>query len=671
MFEVEYANLPLHDYVNIREIKRTLMPPRENFTKSIPAMHGEFYMGYKYGSKKITLTCDVGATDRVELMEKLGDLAFILDVKSPSKFIASDMPDRYNYAVINGTIDIENIILSNGIFNLEFICYDPITYSIEPDEFYDDGSHKMKLINSGSTDAYPVLSVAFSNPAYFFQCTNTFTGDTVLVGTPKNVDKTDYTFNSKVLRDNCETLTNWNTVGNIVDNATVNGSLSINAGGWGIYCNNIGSGDGWHGGARRKNLGQELQDFRVKVKMQHNSRGDLNGTGAGSTPPSTSGGTSVQYKITADPNLRIRSGRGTSHKIVGSIPKGKVVSVSDIQSNWGKVTYSGKTGYISMQYTKKYTTSSTSSSSNSYKITADPSLRVRSGRGTKYSTLTKIPKGKIVTVTDIKSNWGKVTYSGKTGYIPMQYAKKQSSSRASQHGSAEENLGRVEVYGFDKNGQKLFKFAMKDTEQYYEYSEPTIDIGSKEILNDNKKCPAPKTRTEKDGDKTVKVDINSGKFGEWNDFVGWFTIERTTENEKIYWNCKVEKLNDAGKVVKTLTSGKLSNSSYPTGKLSNLVIFIGGHGNADPVEIMTINEIYVDNLGTPPKPEQNKPIFANGDELTIDFNTQKVYKNGLSMMDELDIGSVFFELPVGSSQITCRSEDKEMDVITSIQKRWI
>lgn len=666
MFEVEYANLPLHDYVTVREIKRTVMPPRQNFTKAIPAMHGEFYMGYKYSSKKITLECDISASNRTELLEKMGDLAYILDTKYPSKFVASDMPDKYNYAILEGTIDIEQIVLSNGKFNLDFVCYDPITYSIEPDYFYDDGSHKMAVTNSGTTDAYPVVSVAFSNPAYFFQCTNTYTGDTVLVGTPSNVDKQNYTFNPKVLRDNCETLTNWETVGNIVDSAEVNGSLSINAGGYGIYCNNFGSGDGWHGGARRRNLGQEVKDFRVRVKMEHNSLGDLNGTGSGSTAPSNG----ATYKCTADPSLRIRSGRGTSYKILGSIPKNKTVTVTEISNGWGKVTYNSVTGYVSMSYLTKVTTSS--STSGTYKINASPSLRIRSGRGTKYKKLGSIPYGKTVTVTDIKSNWGKVTYSGVTGYISLQYAVKQNSkAKETDNGSAEENLGRLEVYGFDKNGQKLFKLAMKDTDQYYEYSEPFIEIGSKVVLDDNKKCPAPKTVTEKDGDKTVTTKIESGAFGSWNNFTGWFTIERYTEGKKVYWNCKVEKLDKSGKVSTTITSGKISNDSYPTTNLANLVIFIGGHGQSVPVEVMNINEIYVDNIGTPPKAEENKPIFEDGDELTIDFNTQKIYKNGLNFMEELDIGSVFFEVPVGTTNITCRSEDKAMDVITSIQKRWI
>lgn len=678
MYKVEYANLPLHDYINIFNVKRTVLPPRKNFTKEIPAINGEYYMGYKYTPKKISLECVINAKSKVEFTDNLKDLAFILDTKYPSKLIIDDCPDRYNYAVVEGTIDIDKIAY-NGKFNLDFICYDPITYSIEPDYFYDDGSHKMVVNNAGTTDAYPIVSVAFTKPAYFLQATNVFTGDTVLVGTPSNVDKQDYTFNPVVLRDNCETLEKWYTVGNIVDDAVVNGSLSINAGGYGIYCNNFGSSDaGWHGGAMRKNLDASLDDFRVRVKLEHNSLGDLNGTGAGGNPPSTSGGGAVDYQCTAQPSLRIREGRGTNYKQIGSIPHDKVVQVSDIDKGWGKVTYNGVTGYSCMDYLRKVTNTS-SSADGTYKINATPSLRIRSGRGTNYKQIGSIPNGRSVYVNDISENWGKVNYNGKTGYISMQYAIKQSGARTTNalstelfdNGSAEENLGRLEVYGFDRNGKKLFKMAMKDTDQWYEYSEPSIEIGSKLVLDDNKKVPAPKTKTEKEGDKDVVKPIESGAFGDWNNFVGWFTVERVTEGDRKFWMCKVEKLDSAGNVSTTLSTGRISDSSFPTSELTNLVIFIGGYKSNLPVEVMNVNEVWVDNLGTPPKPEENVPIFNNGDELTIDFNTQKVYKNGLNFMNELDIGSIFFECPVGNTPIVFRSEDKDMNVITSIQKRWL
>lgn len=64
-----------------------------------------------------------------------------------------------------------------------------------------------------------------------------------------------------------------------------------------------------------------------------------------------------------------------------------------------------------------------------YRITAEPTLRVRSGPGTTYSQVAAsngsslvIPTGTKVTVTEISGDWGKITYSGKTGWINLLYA---------------------------------------------------------------------------------------------------------------------------------------------------------------------------------------------------------------------------------------------------------
>lgn len=58
-----------------------------------------------------------------------------------------------------------------------------------------------------------------------------------------------------------------------------------------------------------------------------------------------------------------------------------------------------------------------------YKIIADPSLRVRSGPGTDYATVTDpVPKGTFVNVTEVLGMWGKITVNGKTGWISLVYA---------------------------------------------------------------------------------------------------------------------------------------------------------------------------------------------------------------------------------------------------------
>ncbi len=50
--------------------------------------------------------------------------------------------------------------------------------------------------------------------------------------------------------------------------------------------------------------------------------------------------------------LNLRSEASTSSSIVSQIPNGQTVSVESIQSGWAKVTYFGKSGYVSLDYLK-------------------------------------------------------------------------------------------------------------------------------------------------------------------------------------------------------------------------------------------------------------------------------------------------------------------------------
>lgn len=59
-----------------------------------------------------------------------------------------------------------------------------------------------------------------------------------------------------------------------------------------------------------------------------------------------------QYRIaTASDPLRVRSGPGVSFESTGiSLPKGTVVTVTQISGDWGKITYGGVTGWINLLY---------------------------------------------------------------------------------------------------------------------------------------------------------------------------------------------------------------------------------------------------------------------------------------------------------------------------------
>lgn len=679
-YEVEYAGNYLHDYFKVLSIERTLLPPRENFTREIPSLNGKIYTGFKYSSKKYVLKCALVSEDNIDFNDRIKDIAFILDTKKPSKLILGDNPHCYNYAVVEGEIDIERIRYT-GTFDITFICYDPISYSIEEDEFIGEEKGIVSIDNAGTFGTYPKISIGFNKPATFLQCTN-FDTRTILIGQPPSVTTQVNTYNPKVLNDACETLQGWNAIGNVIDaGREVNGNLVVNQGGWGICLGNAGSSSSsWHGGGLRKNLSTNLTNFKVEVKMSHNSYGDIKGTGGTSTTPPVTSGT--KYKITADPSLRIRSGRGTSYQQIGSIKKGTVVTVSDIQNNWGKVTHNSVTGYIYMQCTEKYVSStssgggsgSSSTTSQKYKVTPKIGLNVRSGRGTKYSRLIAIPYNTTITITDVKNNWGKTTYKGKTGYVAMQYVSKVNTSKstvlASNESSTENKIGMIEVYGFDINGTKLFKFQLSDSQKWFEYTEPSVEFGSKLVLDDGSKCPSPKTETKTENEKKVVHEIDSGRHGVWNEFEGWFTLERRTVNNVQQWYAKVEKYGSDGKVLEMIQTQKLSGN-YPKGDLNNIVIFIGGYKDEEVVEWMNIHEIYVTNLDPPPEPEKVLPLFKKGDELLIDSTSQKIYLNGQLMMNELDIGSQFFECPVGNSKFICKSDDDSINIIATIQKRWL
>ena len=77
------------------------------------------------------------------------------------------------------------------------------------------------------------------------------------------------------------------------------------------------------------------------------------------------------YATTA--NLNMRSGASTKHKVLTVIPKGKQVTIISKHGTWYKINYSSKTGYVSSQYLKQISKSTTPGKSD------NPVLTVKNG----------------------------------------------------------------------------------------------------------------------------------------------------------------------------------------------------------------------------------------------------------------------------------------------------
>lgn len=80
-------------------------------------------------------------------------------------------------------------------------------------------------------------------------------------------------------------------------------------------------------------------------------------TGSSSTASTASTSSSSYkkgtYKVSVSSSLRVRSGAGTKYSVIGSIKNGKKVKVKKVSGSWGKITYNGKKGWISLKYCKR------------------------------------------------------------------------------------------------------------------------------------------------------------------------------------------------------------------------------------------------------------------------------------------------------------------------------
>lgn len=106
------------------------------------------------------------------------------------------------------------------------------------------------------------------------------------------------------------------------------------------------------------------------------------------------------------------------------VPAGtRVVLLSKYNSQWYKVRYGTKVGYLSAGYFTTDSNNNNNSSSSSSTKTMSTSINMRKTRSTTAdNVIAVIPEGAKVTVrASYSGNWYKVTYNGKTGYIKGGY----------------------------------------------------------------------------------------------------------------------------------------------------------------------------------------------------------------------------------------------------------
>ena len=122
--------------------------------------------------------------------------------------------------------------------------------------------------------------------------------------------------------------------------------------------------------------------------------------------------------------LNIRSGAGTSNKIVGKMPGNCACEILEETDGWYKITSGEVTGYVAAEYILtgyEANVLAKEKMTQMHEVNCDK-LNVREEPSTDCSIATKVSQGEhLAIVEDVKDGWYKAEINGLSGYVAAEY----------------------------------------------------------------------------------------------------------------------------------------------------------------------------------------------------------------------------------------------------------
>ena len=116
-------------------------------------------------------------------------------------------------------------------------------------------------------------------------------------------------------------------------------------------------------------------------------------------------------------DLYVRAKPTKNSEKLGVLKKGTAVETTGMKDGWYKITYKGKTGYIS----GKYVTTTKPGTAETTIVYTTANLNVRDKATTEGKKLGVLKKGTAVETLGLKNGWYTIKYNGKTAYICAKY----------------------------------------------------------------------------------------------------------------------------------------------------------------------------------------------------------------------------------------------------------
>ena len=653
---------------------------------------GAVYNGMSYDTRSIRITFVIKKDNADDYETAVRDVKNTFATKEEAPLYLGK-EERYIWCVPIDDLYITEVGTYCATGEVNLIAYDPYWYDNEILSVNSD-SKTITVDVTGDVETPPTIHIGTGSDASFYQIENITTGEKILLGEiPRGTSSATKKKYETILSDNMKSTSGWTQSSTNIDGGmATGGTIAVTSGGNGIKCGDFGSassGSKWHGACYMKNLPKPVKNFKVRIRMDHNSTG-TNGDPTVKTPykndPEYGNVPNYYYKTTAELNLR--KSASLKSKVLLVIPKGTKLE-GTASEGFLKTTYKDKTGYCSLSYLKKYKGSSGKTKTQQNFVTT-MKTPIRASAKKKSMNKCSIPIGKCIRCIvnpsyvdkDAKITYYELAkaYKGITGYVAKANLVDASDYQIvydkETYKTADDKTGICTIFGYSSDGTQLFSLNLIDNNQYYEFTYPLIRKNGEDFLKDVTKAPNPKTTktySEQNGKliATKKYKL-SGAYGEWNDFYGELYIERINND----WYAYVKKMvsNKDFEPTKSISTMTVTDTKNSDKDLNYIVLYIGTTGESNKACGMCIGHVEVKSdvsIESENPDDTNWQGFEEGDAITIDCGNSTVEVNQIDTPGIIDIASDFFNLVPGENIIKVVTDDADPSITITYDARYL
>lgn len=259
-FAMSFNGIDMSSYFYVQEDSGRGLMGKEVETITIPSRAGGYASRSRRPIREIHTSIIILAENAEELRKQLETLNDIFDVDEPKSMVFSDEDDRTYYGLPGGVSEGEQKL---GFYKAEitFLCTDPYKYGPEKENTFTNGA--ITITNQGTAPTKPIFDISVKEDVTFLQLAKD-TGEYMQIGYPVDVDDVVVDPTPEVIDEDMSSFDNWST-DNLLppDNGTIAGYFVTDDYLW--KPDSFGSGDGWHGPARRRDLPKLVDDYWVEV----------------------------------------------------------------------------------------------------------------------------------------------------------------------------------------------------------------------------------------------------------------------------------------------------------------------------------------------------------------------------------------------------------------------